>query len=560
MHLDDRLRTTICRVGDRLFPGDASMPSFSASGSIEASARFLAGLPAADRRLLEAALRVLSFSPDSVAGGLLAAREGGGGIAPLQKLASGLESLVSMSYYASMPWPAESPSVDAIALHDASARATPDAGSVAAVEPSPGPGTHVRRRLVVLGTLDTRGDEVAVVQEMIEARGHEAIVIDMGVVGTPEGTATHARDEVARAGGKSIEELVAAANAGADRGDATDVMVAGARKIVTELAAADKVDGILGIGGSTASSSASRVMHALPVGIPKVLLTTFMKGDTKDIVVLESPVDLVGLNRVVMRALAQAVGAVCGMAEQVAPAGIDRPLVALTALGVTTPAVMKVIARLDEIGFDAVVFAATTEKLEAMARDGAFIAIIDITSFEMLGKVFYSDQQIQDATGATSVDRRRLPSAEALRLPQVIAPGGLDIHIIPGMRDAEALPDALKGRPHAKHGPDIMLVRTGPLEMQLLGHALARRVERATAPIAVVLPKRGFSDASRRGTPMNDPDADQMFIDVFTASVDDVDRIREVDCHINDDAFADAVIDAFRSLVGGARSRVDCIG
>jgi len=552
--LSARQAKAFARIGDALFPGGEGLAPFSESRAMEAAVYTFAGLPTSDRRALTTVLSILSACPDRWLRRLFAPGEKDRalpGATALARVLDSVTSVVSMPYFAAMPWPAG----ESALLGDTkgvSPEREPLGGAKTTIaapvsdRPRQGEGSL---RFVVLGTLDTRGDEVAIVCEMIESRGHEAIVVDMGVVGAAVGEAAYTREAVAEAGGRSLRDLLAAAKAGADRGDATTVMVRGARRIVAELVAQREVDGIMGLGGSTAASSASRVMAGLPAELPKVLLTTFARVSADDILVVEAPVDLIGVNRVVVRALARAVGALAGMAEQVVPTPSDRPLVALTALGVTTPAALKVIAKLETLGYDAVVFAGTTEKLDRMVREGTLAALIDLTSFEMLGKVFYSDEQIQNATGAKFVDRARLPAVERASLPQVIAPGGLDIHVIPGLSDPEEVPGPLKGRPHARHGPDIMLVRTGDLEMGLLGYALARRVERATGPVAVVLPKRGFSDASRAGTAMSDGRADRVFIETFKAHVGEQTPVNEVDHHINDDAFAESVVDAFQSIM-----------
>jgi uncharacterized protein (UPF0261 family) len=165
-----------------------------------------------------------------------------------------------------------------------------------------------------------------------------------------------------------------------------------------------------------------------------------------------------------------------------------------------------------------------------------------MTTFEMLGKIFYSDEQFQSATGVDFVNRSRLKSAELLQIPQIIAPGGIDIHIVPGVRGPEMLPKDLQGRSYAMHGPDVMLVRTGKMENELVGLAMARRMERATAPTALLVPLRGYSDASRMGSPMHDPESDRAFLDSYKVYAKDTEGLTEVDCAINDDAFAEAVL------------------
>lgn len=409
------------------------------------------------------------------------------------------------------------------------------------------------KRLGILGTLDTRGDEVSFLKKLIEAQGHRAVVIDMGVMGTPmDGDGDYPRAAVATAGGRSLDSLVADANAGTDRGVASRVMIAGAKAIVARLVKQGELDGIMGLGGSTAAGSGAEVMAGLPIGFPKLLLTTFLRlapiGE-EDIVVMQSPADLIGLNAVVARTLANAAGALMGMAQQSIPAGFAKPVVGITALGVTTPAVMRVIAGLERLGYDAVVFHATTEKLDRMIEGGAIDAVIDLTTFEATVKLCYPDELIMAATGATSVDRRRLPSLARKPIPQIIAPGGLDMHILQGVRSPDAMPEMLKGRSFAQHGPEIMLVRTGTQEMEVVAGSLADRINHASGPVAAIIPLRGFSDASRAGAALHSPQTDRVFVDTLKAGVRDRARLQEVDCNINDPLFADTVIDTFKKLI-----------
>lgn len=294
-------------------------------------------------------------------------------------------------------------------------------------------------------------------------------------------------------------------------------------------------------------------MAGLPVGFPKLLLTTFLRlapiGD-EDIVVMQSPADLIGINAVVARTLANAAGALIGMAEQTVPADSARPVVGITALGTTTPAVMRVIEGLEQLGYDTVVFHATTEKLDRMIAGGVIDAVVDLTTFEATSKLCYPDDLIMAATGATSVDRRRLPSLSGKAVPQIIAPGGLDMHILLGVKSPSAVPEMLQGRATAMHGPEIMLVRTNAQEMEAVAGSLAERINQASGPVAAIIPLRGFSDASRVGAALHSPATDRVFIETLKAGVKDSATLEEVDCNINEPAFADVVIEAFKKLIG----------
>ncbi|MGD0950603.1 MAG: Tm-1-like ATP-binding domain-containing protein [Candidatus Binatia bacterium] len=411
-------------------------------------------------------------------------------------------------------------------------------------------GQQRQRSVVIVATLDTRGDEVVFLREIIEARGHDVLSVDVGVMGQPFVRGDYTREAVAEAGGVPLQQLVDAANAGADRKQATDVMTAGARKIVQELAAAGRLDGIMSLGGSTAAAIGTSAMKGLPLGLPKLLVTTFLGlapvGD-EDITVMQSPVDLVGLNRIVGKTLANAAGALVGMIEQEVPDRARRPLVGVTALGVTTPAVQKVISRLDRDGYDAIVFHAQTAKLDELTKAGVIDAIIDVTSFETVPKTLYPLEILAMLSGSAQSSRDRLESAIARGIPQIIAPGGLDMHIIPGT-GIDAIPPEYRGRAWSMHGPNIVLVRTSREDLDQVGRAIAERANRATAPVKIIIPLRGYSDASREGAPLYDPDADRAFVRALKRHLDPRVPVIELDCHINDDAFGNAIIASFREI------------
>lgn len=404
------------------------------------------------------------------------------------------------------------------------------------------------RTIAIVATLDTRGEEVEFLRKIIEGRGHRVLTVDVGVMGTPYGKGDFTRDQVAEAGGKPLQDLVRAAKAGADRKEATDVMIEGAGKIVTDLCTSGKLDGILSFGGSTAAATGASIMKGLPIGLPKLLVTTFLAlapvGD-EDITVMQSPVDLVGLNKIVAKTLSNAAGAIMGMVEQEAPEAGNSKLVGITALGVTTPAVQKVISQLEKRGYDSVVFHATSDKLDRMAKDGIIDAILDLTTFETVPKVVYSEEVLSMLSGSGVADRSRLSAAGEGAIPQIIAPGGLDMHIYPGATGLESVPPEYRDRAWSMHGPNVVLVRTTEQELVQAGSSIAERANRASGPIAVVIPLRGFSEASKKDGPLADPQADQGFLRALRQNLDERIKVIVVDCNINEDPFVDAVMRIF---------------
>lgn len=414
------------------------------------------------------------------------------------------------------------------------------------------------RTIVIVATLDTRGDEVEFLKELIEDKGHNVITVDVGVMGSPYMPGDFSREEVAEGGGKSLQQLIEAANAGADRKQATDVMIAGARKIVADLHSAGRLDGILSLGGSTAAATGAAVMKGLPIGLPKLLVTTFISlapvGD-EDITVMQSPVDLVGLNKIVARTLSNAAAAIVGMVEQEVPKTLERKLVGITALGVTTPAVQKVISRLETRGYDSIVFHATTEKLDRMVGDGVIDAILDLTTFEAVPKVLYPAEVLSTLSRSGQVERSRLSSATQKAIPQIIAPGGLDMHIFPGATGIDSVPSEYRDRAWSMHGPNVVLVRTTEQELVQVGTNIAERANRAAGPVGIVIPLAGFSEASKKGAPLYDPQADQGFIRALKRNLDKRIKVVEVDCDINEDGFADEVLRTFDELIASMEGR-----
>jgi uncharacterized protein (UPF0261 family) len=407
------------------------------------------------------------------------------------------------------------------------------------------------KKIVIVATLDTRGDEVQYLKEIIEKKGHRAIIVDAGVMGKPLIRGDVPREKVAEAGGKSLKELVEAAEKGADRFEATKIMIEGVKKIVAELYSKGELDGIMSLGGTTAAALGTAAMKVLPIGVPKLLVTTFIDprpiGD-EDITVMQTPVDLVGLDKIVKRTLSNAAGAIIGMVEQKVPKAEEKPLVGMTVLGVTTPCVQKVISRLEKKGYNAVTFHAKTPMLDRLIREGSIDAVIDITSFETIPMVLYPQEYISMLIGAPEVRRVRLESANEKALPQIIAPGGLDMHIFPGT-GIDQVPSEFKGRKWTMHGPSVVLVRTTKEELEKVGKNIAERANRAKGPVAIIIPLRGFSEASKKGAPLHDPEADQGFIDALKKNVEKKVKVVEVDCHINDDMFADKVVETFEELI-----------
>ncbi|UCC60366.1 MAG: Tm-1-like ATP-binding domain-containing protein [Dehalococcoidia bacterium] len=396
------------------------------------------------------------------------------------------------------------------------------------------------KTIVIPVTLDTKGEETDFVKEQIARRGHNTIVIDVGVLGVPQTKADISREEIARAGGSSLPDLVAAAEQGADRTKATNIMIKGVQKTVKELHSAGRLDGIFSLGGSTGAAIGTSAMSVLPIGVPKLMVGTGFELQFvghKDIAILQAPADILGLNSIMKQTLASAAGAIVGMVEAELDVEV-KPLVGITALGVTTPAVMKIRPLLEAQGYESIAFHTDTQILDELVREGRISGIIDLTTFEvMIPLAFHLPEVLAEG---------RLSPAGERGLPQVIIPGGLDMFIFPGTR--ETVPAEYKERILHVHGPDTVLVRTTREEVGKAAKILAGRANKATGPVAIVNPTRGFSSVDIEGQHFYDPDADAAFAQVVRETAQEGVDIIEIEAHINDNEFAAAAVDTFNKL------------
>jgi uncharacterized protein (UPF0261 family) len=402
-------------------------------------------------------------------------------------------------------------------------------------------GNYMTKTIVIPVTLDTKGEETKYLKEQIERKGHKTIIIDVGVLGKPLFKADISREKVARAGGRSLRELVEAAKKGADRTEATNVMIEGVKKIVRKFHAQGKLDGIISLGGSTGSAIGTSVMSILPIGVPKLMVSTGFELQfvgAKDITIMQTPADILGLNSVMRQTLASAAGAIVGMAEAKVREKA-MPLIGMTALGVTTPAVMNMKPFLEKRGYEAIVFHSKTKILDELIADDRICGIIDLTTFEIMIPIsFHLPEEMAD-------DRLRIAGEKGL--PQIIIPGGLDMFIFPGTK--ESVPPEYAERSLHVHGPDTVLVRTTREEVATAARALAKRANSAKGPVAIVIPVQGFSAVDKQGQHFYDPQADAAFARVVKDIVKKQVDIIEVNAHINDVKFARKVVDTFDKLL-----------
>jgi len=404
------------------------------------------------------------------------------------------------------------------------------------------------RTVLLLGTLDTKGQEYAFVRDCIHARGHRTLLVDIGVLGDPTVSPEVTADDVARAGGSDL----AALRSRGDRGHAVDTMQRGACALLPGWYAEGRFDGVLGLGGGGGTTMVAAAMRTLPVGVPKVMVSTMASGNTapyvdvKDITLMYSVVDIAGLNPLSRRILANAAGAICGMVEVTNTVGSresgvgSRPLVAATMFGVTTPCVTAVRTALEAASYDVTVFHATGSggrAMEGLIDDGYFAGVMDVTTTEWCDEV---------VGGVLSAGPTRLSAAGRRGIPQVVSAGALDMVNFGGI---DTVPQPFRGRHLYRHNATVTLMRTTSDECVEIGRRIAMQLNTATGPTALVLPLHGVSAIDAPGQPFHDPQADQALFDSLRRHVDGRVRLIEVEAHINDPEFARTLVDTYHQML-----------
>jgi len=393
---------------------------------------------------------------------------------------------------------------------------------------------RIVRTIVLVATLDTKGLAIGYIQDKIRAQGHETIVIDAGILDKPEVKADISREEVAKAGGTSLEELLIRAQKTSDRMQIIQVMIEGAARTVQKLYDQGKVDGLLSVGGSMGTAIGVGAMKNLPLGIPKLMVATHfypqaLVGES-DLTIMQCPADIMGLNPVINLTFAQAASAICAMAEVKAGEKKIRTLVAMTSLGVTTLAVMKLQKLFETMGYDNVVFHGNSEVMDQLVEDGVIDGILDFSPQELL-RIFVVKEW--------PWRKSRLESAGRRGLPQVIVPGSLDMIVLRVAKDN--LPAAYKKRKIYMHGPFITAIRTNAEELNQVAEVIADKASRASGPQAVVFPLRGFSAIDKEGFAFYDPETNRSFLRALKEKLKREVEIIEVDAHILDDDFVKEV-------------------
>jgi uncharacterized protein (UPF0261 family) len=409
--------------------------------------------------------------------------------------------------------------------------------------------------VVLIGTLDTKGREYQYVRECLAAAGAEAILIDVGVLSDPAVVPDISAAQVAAAAGSAIEELRFTREGSDTRAVALEMMRKGALAIVRDLLAEGRCDAVLGAAGSGGSTVISGVMRELPLGLPKLLVTTFASGaqsffGTRDLTLMHAVTDIAGLNRFSRTILANAAHAVVGMIARLPPEEpAAKPTVAITMFGVTTPGVLRVQDRLHEAGFETIVFHAVGSggrAMEQMVDEGLIDGVVDYTTSELTDELL---------GGVFSAGPTRLTAAGRRGIPQVVVPGAIEVLNF-GPRDTVPPAFDTPERRLVVHNPYVSAVRTLKPEAVELARIISRRLQESVGPIAVLIPTMGFDSYQRRPDgPFIDEEADQAFCNELRRTLrPDIAQL-ELALNINDPAFADHVAETFLELWRARRSQ-----
>jgi uncharacterized protein (UPF0261 family) len=400
--------------------------------------------------------------------------------------------------------------------------------------------------IAVLGTMDTKGEEHAFLAEQIRKQGHTVLVIDVGTLEPPKLAPQVTREEVAAAAGADLPALVARR----DRGEAVAAMSRGAPQILAKLAAEKRIDGVISLGGGGGTAIATAAMRGLPIGFPKVMVSTLASGNTapyvgsKDVVMFPSIVDVAGLNRISRQILTRAAGAICGMVAAKPPAADDKPVIVASQFGNTTDCVTHARQILEAAGYEVLVFHATGtggRTMESLIESGMVAGVLDITTTE------WADELVGGILGAGPT---RLEAAARNGVPAIITPGCLDMV---NFGPPETVPAKFAGRRLYQHNPQVTLMRTTPEECAQLGRILAGKINLSTGPVTVLIPRRAISVISASGKPFHDEAADKALFENLKGNLRKDIEVMESDVEINDPRFAAACANALLKNIGKCR-------
>jgi uncharacterized protein (UPF0261 family) len=406
----------------------------------------------------------------------------------------------------------------------------------------------MKKPIAVLGTFDTKGAEHQFVADHIRRLGHEVLLIDAGGFGECQITADITREQVAEAGGQDL----AALQTRGDRGAMVAAMSESAAILLSQLVADDRIAGVISLGGTGGTAIGTAAMRALPLGFPKVMVSTVAAGNVapylgvKDIIMTPSIVDVAGLNRFSRAVFIRAAATVCALAEanETMPEVTDaKPLIVASMFGNTTQAVEQARVLLENEGYEVLVFHATGtggRTMESLVDSGMVSGVLDLTTTEWADEL---------AGGVFAAGPDRLDAAARHGVPAIVTPGCLDMV---NFGPPESVPAKYAGRNFYQHNPQVTLMRTTPEECAELGRILAEKVNASTGPVTVLLPLRAISVISAAGKPFHDPASDAALFNAIRENLRNDIPLVELDCEINDAIFSEACVKALLANIQSA--------
>ena len=405
----------------------------------------------------------------------------------------------------------------------------------------------MKKTIAILATLDTKGPEADYLRQQVQGFKQNALVIDTGVVGEPAVKADITREEVAEAGGTPLSELLKDPT----QEKAHPVMTAGAASILKKYLDEDRVHGVVSLGGTQGTSLGTAVMQTLPYGFPKVMVSTVASGnvssfvDIKDITMMFSVSDILGLNPVMRKILANAAGAACGMANveiKIESAKGDKPLIGMTNIGLATRGTIKALELFKEKGYDVIVFHAVGSggrAMEQMMKEGIIGAVLDYALVEIPNEIY---------GGLNAGGPDRLKTAGQLGLPQVICPAGVE-HIGLILSEPHKGPEEHMHRKYYYHSPIIFVYRLEKDEMIVTAKEIVDRLSYTKDEAVFMIPTNGFDRSCYEGAPLYDPEGDRAFIDYLKKHLPKNIRIEERDCKVEDAEFVEEAVNTLIGLV-----------
>ncbi len=400
----------------------------------------------------------------------------------------------------------------------------------------------MKKRLLIIATLDTKGKEAGYVRDCVERLGFKPVVMDVGTLGKPLIRPDIPQDEVVAAAGYRFEDLISEK----DRSVSVKAVQEGGALLAKRLCEEGKCHGVFGMGGGTGTAIATYIMRSLPFGVPKVVLSTVASRDVreyigiKDIVMFHSVADILGLNGFMRLILEQASYAVCGMINKGSEIHKEKPMVAVTAYGINSLCAIQAEPLLQAKGYEMIAFHANGVggmAMEELIAQGLVAGVLDFTTHEIADEMF--------GGYCRGIGPTRLETAGKMGVPLVVVPGGLDNAVFSPFYP---MPDRLKER--KIHSHDIRFcVRMGPEEMKAFAKLIGEKLNRSKGPTHVLIPKKGWSEADKPGMELFDPETDQVFVEGLRKILSRSIPVEEVDFHISDPMFAQRAVEVLDKMI-----------